>query len=89
MSDSGEDDGFEDDVQVLRNHSFISCDTDRTIEMHAPVQLAMRKWLGANEQLEPWKQQYVKNLSAAFPPGEYENWTRCQALFPHAKLTIT
>ena len=73
MSDSDEDDGFEDDVQVLRNYSFISCDADRIIEMHAPVQLAMRKWLEANEQLEPWKQQYVKNLSAAFLSEEYEN----------------
>ncbi len=49
MSDSSEDDGFEDDVQVLRNYSFISIDTDRTFEMHALVQLAMRKWLEANE----------------------------------------
>ncbi len=88
MSDSSEDDGFEDDVQVLRNYSFISCDTARTFEMHALVQLAMRKWLEAHEQLEPWKQQFVKSLSTAFPPGEYENWAICQALFPHAKSAI-
>ena len=89
MSDSSEDDGFEDDVQILRNYSLISIDTDRTFEMHALVQLAMRKWLEANELLESWKQQYVKNLSAAFPSGEYENWTSCQVLFPHAKSAIT
>ena len=89
MSDSSEDDEFEDDVQVLRNYSLISTDTDRTFEMHALVQLAMRKWLEANELLESWKQQYVKNLSAAFPSGKYENWTSCQVLFPHAKSAIT
>ncbi|KAI4254529.1 MAG: hypothetical protein LQ352_003037 [Teloschistes flavicans] len=83
------DDGFEDDVQVLRNYSFISCDTDQTFEMHALVQLAMRKWLEANNQLELWKEQYVQSLSAAFPSGEYKNWAICQALFPHAKLAVT
>ncbi|KAL8635242.1 MAG: hypothetical protein Q9228_007247 [Teloschistes exilis] len=88
LSDSNEDDGFEHDVQVLRDYSFISCDTDQTFEMHALVQLAMRKWLEANEQLEKWKQQYIRSLSAAFPSGEYENWASCQALFPHAKSAI-
>ncbi|KAI4194623.1 MAG: hypothetical protein LQ350_007678 [Teloschistes chrysophthalmus] len=83
-----EDDGFEHDVQVLRDYSFISCDTDQTFEMHALVQLAMRKWLEANEQLETWKQQYIRSLSAAFPFGEYENWASCQALFAHAKSAI-
>jgi len=89
MSDSSEDDEFEDDVQVLRNYSFILCDTNRTFEMHAFVQLAMRKWLKANKQLERWKQQYVKSLFAAFLSGEYKNWVSCQALFPHAKSAIT
>ncbi|KAL9580855.1 MAG: hypothetical protein Q9212_004238 [Teloschistes hypoglaucus] len=88
-SDSGENDGFEDDVQVLRNYSFISCDNERTFGMHALVQLAMRKWLEAKEQLEPWKQKYIKSLSAAFPYGKYENWATCQALFPHAKAAIS
>ena len=88
MSDSSEDDKFEDDVQVLRNYSFISCDTDRTFEMHALVQLAMREWLKANDQLELWKQQYVKSLSTTFPPGEHENWASCEVLFPHAKSAI-
>ncbi|KAL8795910.1 MAG: hypothetical protein Q9195_001654 [Heterodermia aff. obscurata] len=89
MSDSSENDGFEDDVQVLRNYSLISINTDRIFEMHALVQLAMRKWLEANKLLESWKQQYVKNLSAAFPSGEYVNWKSCQVLFPHAKSAIT
>ena len=89
VSGCSEDDGFEDDVQILRNYSFLSVGTDRTFEMHALVQLATRKWLEANGKLEQWKQCYIKNLSAEFPTGEYENWTYCQALFPHAKSAIT
>ena len=89
VSGCSEDDGFEDDVQILRNYSFISVGTDRTFEMHALVQLATRKWLEANEKLEQWKNCYIKNLAAEFPNGEHENWTYCQTLFPHAKSTIS
>ena len=88
-SEYSEDDGFEDDVQTLRDYSFLSVGKDRTFEMHGLVQLATRKWLEANGKLEQWKQRYIKNLSTEFPTGEHENWTYCQALFPHAKLAIT
>ena len=88
-SEYSEDDGFEDDIQTLRNFSFLSVGTDGTFEMHALVQLATRKWLDSNGKLEQWKQQYIKNLSTEFPTGEYENWTYCYALFPHAKSAAT
>ena len=83
------DDGFECDVQMLRDYSFVSIDTNQTFEMHSLVQLATRKWLETNGQLEAWKQCYIQNLSAEFPTGEHENWTCCQALFPHAKSAVT
>ncbi|KAL9605598.1 MAG: hypothetical protein Q9179_001215 [Wetmoreana sp. 5 TL-2023] len=89
LSEGSEDDGFEDDVQTLRDYSFLSVGTDGTFEMHALVQLATRKWLEANRKLEQWKQCYIKNLSAEFPTGEHENWTYCHALFPHAKSAVT
>ncbi|MCJ1383790.1 hypothetical protein MMC17_006904 [Xylographa soralifera] len=89
LSGCSEDDGFEDDVQILRNYSFLSIGTGRTFEMHALVQLAMRKWLEAHRQVEAWKQHYIKILSADFPDGDYENWTYYQALFPHAKSAVT
>ena len=88
-SECSEDDGFEDDVQTLKDYSFLSVGTDRTFEMHALVQLATRTWLEANGKLEQWKQRYIKNLSAEFPTGEYENWIYCRALFPHAKSALT
>jgi hypothetical protein len=79
-------DGFEEDISVLRNYSFISVNTnDTTFEMHGLVQLATRKWLEAHGQIERWKHRFIKNLDAELPTGEYENWERCQALFPHAQ----
>jgi hypothetical protein len=79
-------DGFEEDVSVLRNYSFISVNANgTTFEMHGLVQLATRKWLEAHGQMERWKGQFIKNLEAKLPTGEYENWDSCQALFPHAQ----
>ncbi|XTI83742.1 P-loop containing nucleoside triphosphate hydrolase protein [Cenococcum geophilum] len=81
-------DEFEDDLLVLRDCSFVFGANSTTLEMHRLVQLATRKWLETHGQLERWKRQYVKNLCAAFPTGEYENWGVCQALFPHAKAAL-
>ncbi|KAF1969172.1 TPR-like protein [Bimuria novae-zelandiae CBS 107.79] len=83
---SASGDEFEDDVVTLRNFSFITVNANGiTFEMHALVQLGTRKWLEANGKLERWKQQFIHNLYAEFPTGEYENWAACQALFAHAK----
>ena len=88
-SELNNDDGFEMDVRTLRDFSFISITLDRTVfEMHRLVQLAMRKWLETHGQLEAWKQRYIKVLYEELPNGEYENWTYCRALFPHAKSAV-
>ena len=89
ISQSSTDDEFEDDVSILRHFSFISANKDgTTFEMHRLVQLATRRWLEANGQIERWKQQFIKNLDAELLTGEYENWERCQALFTHAQSAV-
>ncbi|MDI1492406.1 MAG: hypothetical protein OHK93_003620 [Ramalina farinacea] len=89
-SELNDDDEFEMDVRTLRDSSFISITSDpKVFEMHRLVQLATRKWLEANEQLEKWKEQYIKILYEELPNGQYENWTYCRALFPHAKSAVT
>jgi tetratricopeptide (TPR) repeat protein len=86
MSQSDANEQFEKDVETLRDFSFISIKNQNAdFEMHKLVQLATRKWLEADGQLEKWRQQFVKNLCEGLPTGEYENWERCQALFPHVK----
>jgi hypothetical protein len=83
-------DGFEEDVLTLRHYSFISINKDgTTFEMHRLVQLATRKWLQDHGKQEKWKQQFIRNLDAELPTGEYENWERCQLLFPHAQSAAT
>jgi tetratricopeptide (TPR) repeat protein len=86
---SAGDNKFEDDIVALRNFCFISVDASGTsFEMHALVQLATRMWLEASSKLEQWKEQFVSNLCAAFPNGEYENWVTCRALFAHARSAV-
>lgn len=61
---------------------------DDQLEMHRLVQFSSRKWLELNSELEKWKKRYIKILWKAFPRGDYENWTVCQALFPHAEAVL-
>jgi hypothetical protein len=80
---------FEDNLLVLRNYAFVSIsEMQSTFEMHALVQLAMRMWLEARGDLERWTRYYCKILSIELPTGEYENWARCQELFPHAQSAM-
>jgi tetratricopeptide (TPR) repeat protein len=86
---SNMDDRFEDDICTLRNFSFITANADAaSFRMHRLVQLAMQKWLEAHGQLERWKLSFIRSLAREFPPGEFEDWAKCQLLYPHAKLAM-
>jgi tetratricopeptide (TPR) repeat protein len=85
---SGEDtsDRFEECVYRLLSYSFVSVGSDgRMFEMHRLVQLATQKWLEMHEEDERWRNQFCRKLNAVYPTGEYENWSQCEMLFPHAK----
>ncbi|KAH7069948.1 P-loop containing nucleoside triphosphate hydrolase protein, partial [Paraphoma chrysanthemicola] len=84
------DDGFEDDILALRDYSLIKLTRDTsTFEMHSLVQLATRTWLGSEGQLERWRQRFIANLCAELPRGDYEEWEKCQTLFPHARAALS
>ncbi|KAI9655944.1 MAG: hypothetical protein M1829_000454 [Trizodia sp. TS-e1964] len=80
---------FEADVSVLRDYFFIKINiNNQNFEMHRLVQLSARYWLEAHNNLERWKQQFIKILWAEFPTSDYKNWEKCRALFPHARLAL-
>ncbi|KAI1839869.1 hypothetical protein JX266_013919 [Neoarthrinium moseri] len=82
---SSDGDAFEEDVMLLRNFSFVSVTENSDVfEMHRLVQIATQKWLANEGQDKKWKYQFLSNLSAHLPNGQYENWTSWQALLPHA-----
>ncbi|KAH8707088.1 hypothetical protein GQ44DRAFT_817933 [Phaeosphaeriaceae sp. PMI808] len=84
-----DNDGFEDDILTLRDFSFITVTRDATtFEMYSLVQLATRKWLENQGQLGKWREQFISNLCAEMPKGQYENWEKCQALYPHVRAAL-
>ncbi|CAG8069403.1 unnamed protein product [Penicillium salamii] len=90
ITDSDFDDGFEDDIMTLRDYSFISISQDaKVFEMHRLVQLSTRTWFETCGQIEHWKEQFISKLYREFPSGEYENWGKCQLLFPHVKSAMS
>ncbi|EAQ84027.1 hypothetical protein CHGG_10431 [Chaetomium globosum CBS 148.51] len=91
-SDSSDDemDGrFEDDVAILRDYDLIVVnEAGDQFEMHGLVQLSMRKWLETFRQQETFKQQFIEQMAASFPTGEYENWVKCWSLFAHVQVAL-
>jgi hypothetical protein len=49
----------------------------KMFEMHSLVQLATRTWLESEEQLDKWREEFISNLCAELPTGEYKNWEKC------------
>ncbi|KAK0316452.1 hypothetical protein LTR01_000200 [Friedmanniomyces endolithicus] len=80
---------FEQDITTLREYHFISVSPGGvTFEMHRLVQLAARMWLEASGRYQAWAKRSIRNLDAAFPNPEYENWVKCRTLYPHANLAL-
>jgi tetratricopeptide (TPR) repeat protein len=77
---------FEDTMALLINFSLVREQAGGSaFEMHRLVQLSTRKWVELNRQLERWRSEAIKVIARLFPSGEYETWSDCQILLPHAR----
>jgi Tetratricopeptide repeat len=80
---------FEEDIYTLISYSLVRMNADRCeFEMHRLVQFTTKKWLELNQELEEWKEEYVRLMDNSYPVGRHENWAVCQALFPHAQAAV-
>ncbi|OAF60699.1 hypothetical protein VC83_03636 [Pseudogymnoascus destructans] len=76
---------FENSIAPLLNFSLIREQSGGgSFEMHRLVQLSTRKWVELNGQLEKWRGEAIKITARLFPDGDYETWSDCQSLLPHA-----
>ncbi|KAK4640934.1 hypothetical protein QC761_0097040 [Podospora bellae-mahoneyi] len=82
------DDGFEDDVAILRDYCLIATTKMDEFEMHGLVQFSTRKWLEQAGQQETFKQKFIEQMAASFPTGEYKNWATCRNLFAHVQVVF-
>jgi tetratricopeptide (TPR) repeat protein len=81
---------FDDALAPLLSFSLVRVEIGkRSFEMHRLVQLSMRSWLEADEQLSKWIKESIRVLTAAFPSGDYKTWADCQVLLPHAREAIS
>ncbi|KAH7356026.1 hypothetical protein BKA66DRAFT_515754 [Pyrenochaeta sp. MPI-SDFR-AT-0127] len=79
-----EDIDFEEDVALLHAFSLIgTTERENEFEMHRLVQLATRIWLRSTNTDRKWHRVFIQVMAQEFPDGEYANWPRCRALFPH------
>ncbi|KAM3502994.1 hypothetical protein MY10362_004475 [Beauveria mimosiformis] len=86
QSNYSANESFENDIVTLRNFYFIIADEDgTTFEMHRLVQIATLEWLRAQDIYEQWRHRFLVKLCAEMPTGRYEDWGKCQTLFPHAR----
>jgi tetratricopeptide (TPR) repeat protein len=82
---SSKEDELEEDIQLLRDYSFISVTSDPTVfEMHALVQLATQMWLSGNARYSQWRNRFIQVLDDKFPEIDSSNWAKAKAIFPHA-----
>ncbi|KAJ5092967.1 hypothetical protein N7456_008828 [Penicillium angulare] len=82
-------DGFEDDVQMLKDLCLITSDlTGKTLEMHSLVKFATQGWLKRNGHFHRWHRVFLAQISAEFPSPQSDNWEKCQSLFPHVYAAL-
>ncbi|KAH0556924.1 hypothetical protein GP486_005284, partial [Trichoglossum hirsutum] len=80
---------FEEDIYTLTSYSLIEMNEDGSeFKMHRLVQFSTKKWLELYDELDGWKGTYVTLMDDSYPVGRHENWTACQALFPHAQAAV-
>jgi tetratricopeptide (TPR) repeat protein len=80
---------FEDDVNILMSFDLVMADVNGSqFSMHRLVQFSTKTWLELYDELERWKERYATLMDENYPVGRYENWTVCQALFPHAQAAV-
>ncbi|KAN0085309.1 hypothetical protein V8E54_001776 [Elaphomyces granulatus] len=83
------EDDFEDDIYTLCSYSLIGTNADATeFEMHRLVQFSTKSWLELRGEIEKWKEKFIATMYEEFPLGEYENWAKCQKLFPHVEKAL-
>ena len=88
-NDDKDDDQFEDDVAMLRAYHLIHFGVnEKVFDMHRLVQFSTKLWLSTHNQLVTWQEVYIKVMGAAYPTGDYRNWIRCKALFPHVQMVL-
>jgi hypothetical protein len=81
---------FENRLDPLVGFSLIThAPHDQAIRLHPLVQLAMRKWLARNDELQRWQRHALWLLSERFPWADHTKVAECRLLLPHAEMVMS
>jgi tetratricopeptide (TPR) repeat protein len=73
-------------LEPLTRYSLIRVDVDtQTYNIHRMVQEVLKDQLGRALQAE-WAERVVRAVAQSFPKVDYQTWSRCEPLIPHALL---
>jgi tetratricopeptide (TPR) repeat protein len=87
LEDEDEDGQFDDDFDLLHAFSLVKVTAhDDMCEMHALVQFCTRVWLSSFGNVNQWRSEFLALMAREFPPGDFDNWIKCQQLLPHVEL---
>ncbi len=76
-------------LEPLTRYSLIRLDVDtQTYSMHRMVQEVVKDQMGGEQQAQ-WAERVVRAVAQSFPEVNYQTWTRCERLIPHALLCAT
>jgi hypothetical protein len=77
---------FEESVAVLENYNLITKLDNDSLTMHRLVQFSTQTWLRRQKMELYWRNKSLSILSQQFPTVEFEHWSTCEILYPHAQL---
>ncbi len=74
---------------TLQAFSLINTGSDgQGYGLHRLVQLATRRWLELQGTTKLWEEKALLVVADHFPTGNFETWTTCERLLPHAQAVI-
>ena len=83
------DDELNEALETLLRYAVIHMEVDQSsFSMHRLVQLAIKEWLRTQGKLERQQVAALRTLAKSYPAGEYENWSTCSLLEPHAQAAL-
>ncbi|OAP56177.1 hypothetical protein AYL99_09356 [Fonsecaea erecta] len=86
---------FEDACGLLKAFSLIQ-ESETTIageehqaySMQHIVQLVTRHWLASEGTADEWAEKALFAVATVFPPGEHDDWEKCEAYLPHVRVVL-
>ena len=79
----------EESIGPLIEYSLISAEEGgSTFTIHRLVQLSVRQWLQANNELNQQSEIALRVLYYRFPGAQLSNWKTCELLMPHVDLIL-